>query len=232
MFNQHRFLRVLQLIAVLKAKPPKTYQFLAEFLEASSRTVYRYMDLLKAVGIKVERGPNFTYYIPDEDEVEKEDVRFSNEEIEFLEKLISRDSNTNPLAQGLVDKIRYLSETVGVVKDISKAHISKIIEDLSTAIADKRQVVLKQYQSASSQTISDRLVEPVAFTPDFISVGAFEVSSKMNKYFNIERISRVEILDKKMKYTPSTLFTSRMCSVFRAASWIRRSLCCFPCVLT
>ncbi|MFZ4428552.1 MAG: hypothetical protein ACOYOO_15440, partial [Saprospiraceae bacterium] len=134
--------------------------------------------------IKVERGPNFTYYIADEDEVQKEDVRFSNEEIEFLEKLISRDSKTNALAQGLIDKIRYLSETVGVVKDISKAHISKIIEDLSTAIADKRQVVLKQYQSASSQTISDRLVEPVAFTPDFISVGAFEVSSKMNKYFN------------------------------------------------
>ena len=150
MFNQHRFLRVFQLIAVLKAKPPKTYQFLAEFLEASSRTVYRYMDLLKAVGIKVERGPNFTYYIPEHDAARWVGDRFTKQEVEFLERVLLSSGGNNTLAKALVQKINFASEATAVVQDVFSGHLSKIIEDLSKAITDKRQVVLKQYQSASS----------------------------------------------------------------------------------
>jgi predicted DNA-binding transcriptional regulator YafY len=200
MFNQNRFLRVLQLIAVLKSKPPKTYKYLAEFLDASSRTVYRYLDLLTAVGIKVEKGPNFTYFIPEHDAARWVGDRFTKEEVEYLERVLLSSGGNNTLAKALVQKINFASVATAVVQDVFNGHLSKIIEDLSKAITDKRQVVLKQYQSASSQTIADRLVEPVAFTDDYASVGAFEVSSGLNKYFNIERIGRVEVLETPMAF--------------------------------
>jgi predicted DNA-binding transcriptional regulator YafY len=40
----------------------------------------------------------------------------------------------------------------------------------------------------------------MCFTDDYESVSAFEVKTKKNKYFNIERMAEVEVLDSKMKY--------------------------------
>ncbi len=40
----------------------------------------------------------------------------------------------------------------------------------------------------------------MCFTDNYESVSAFEVKTKQNKYFNIERMGSVEVLDKPMKY--------------------------------
>jgi proteasome accessory factor C len=80
------------------------------------------------------------------------------------------------------------------------AHLGNIVEQISIAIIEGRQLLIKNYISAHSQTISDRIVEPMCFTDDYESVSAFEVKTKQNKYFNIERMAEVEVLDSKMKY--------------------------------
>lgn len=76
----------------------------------------------------------------------------------------------------------------------------KIIDQLSVAIQEKKQVMLIKYYSASSETIANRLVEPMQFTDNYEAVSAFEVSSQTNKYFNIERISEVKLLDSDMQF--------------------------------
>jgi predicted DNA-binding transcriptional regulator YafY len=43
MLNQHKILRVLQLITYLQEKPHKTVQQLSSFLDTTERTVYRYL---------------------------------------------------------------------------------------------------------------------------------------------------------------------------------------------
>ena len=40
-----------------------------------------------------------------------------------------------------------------------------------------------------------KLVEPVSFTSSFDSITAFEIESGINKFFKIERIGDVQILD-------------------------------------
>jgi proteasome accessory factor C len=52
-----------------------------------------------------------------------------------------------------------------------------------------------KYHSVNSNHISDRLVEPFQFTENYNSICAFEIISKQNKYFNLERIIDVEVLD-------------------------------------
>jgi predicted DNA-binding transcriptional regulator YafY len=80
------------------------------------------------------------------------------------------------------------------------AHLGKIVSDLSKAITEHKQVVLKKYQSANSNTITDRLVEPISFTDNYSSLCAFEVETAKNKYFNIERINEVEVLQKQNEF--------------------------------
>jgi hypothetical protein len=74
------------------------------------------------------------------------------------------------------------------------------VEQISIAIIEGQQLLIKNYTSANSQTVSDRIVEPMCFTDDYESISAFEVKTKQNKYFNIERMAEVEVLDSKMKY--------------------------------
>ena len=60
--------------------------------------------------------------------------------------------------------------------------------------------MLLKYQSASTESVTDRLVEPVGFSSNFDSITAFEVESGLNKFFKIERIGDVQILDIPFEY--------------------------------
>ncbi len=62
MLNQHKILRVLQLITLLKKKPAKSIRFMAGFVESTERTVYRYLDLIKELGFEFEQNFNCLFY--------------------------------------------------------------------------------------------------------------------------------------------------------------------------
>jgi predicted DNA-binding transcriptional regulator YafY len=199
MLNQHKILRVLQLISLLQKEPSKSIKFLAGILERTDRTVYRYLDLVKALGFDLQRDSNNRFFIGSEKENENND--FTNEEASLLRELLLSSGTKSNLKDALLRKIYLKSEIVIQGNHLLNAHLGKIVSDLSKAITEQKQVVLKKYQSANSNTISDRLVEPISFTDNYTSVCAFEVETAKNKYFNIERITEVEVLQKQNEFT-------------------------------
>lgn len=198
MFNQNRMYRVFQLINYLKAKPAKSVRSVMQFLDTSERTVYRYLDMLKDLGFKIERDSGNRIWITTNGN--SDIVPFTDQEADYMEKLIKTTGKSNKLAESVLQKIRLSSELQIGANLLFKAHLGHIVEQISIAIIEGRQLLIKNYISAHSQTISDRIVEPMCFTDDYESVSAFEVKSKQNKYFNIERMAEVEVLDSKMKY--------------------------------
>lgn len=204
MFNQHRIYRIFQLINYLKASPPKTYLSLAKMLGVTGRSIYRYLDLLEELGLKVEKDAHGKYFIPTLDSTDH--MAFTSQEADFMTKLIQSVGSGNPLSDSVLSKISNNSEVQLGAHTFYKAHLAEIVEDLSYAILHKKQVILQGYYSASSQTVSDRLVEPMCFTENYESISAFEIASEVNKYFNIERISKVEVLEADMKFESSHKF--------------------------
>jgi predicted DNA-binding transcriptional regulator YafY len=67
MLNQHKILRVLQLIAYLQESQHKSIQQLSSFLETTERTVYRYLDLLRECGFNLHKDAGQRYFIEKED---------------------------------------------------------------------------------------------------------------------------------------------------------------------
>jgi predicted DNA-binding transcriptional regulator YafY len=193
MLNQHKILRVLQLITLLKKEPAKSIKFIARILESTDRTVYRYLDLIKELGFDLKRDHNNRFFIFGE--VVGDEINFTNEEALLLKELLLSSGNKSKLKDSLLKKIYLKSEIVIQGNHLLNAHLGKIVSDLSSAILEKKQVILKKYHSANSNTISDRLVEPSNFTDNFVSLCAYEIETKENKYFNIERISEVIITD-------------------------------------
>jgi predicted DNA-binding transcriptional regulator YafY len=189
MYNQNKILRVLQLISLLKKEPSKSIRFISGILESTDRTVYRYLDLIKELGFELQRAQNNRFFIIND--VEVEPYSFSNDEVVLLKELLLSVGKDSKLKDSILKKIYFKSEIAIHGNHILKAHLGKIIEKLSGAIQNEKRVILKDYHSANSQKISDRLVEPITFSDNYNSLIAFEVETGENKYFNIERITDI-----------------------------------------
>jgi predicted DNA-binding transcriptional regulator YafY len=128
------------------------------------------------------------------------ETEFTSEEAHFLKELVLTAGKNNKLKDALLKKIYLKSEISIHGNHILKAHLGKIVEKLSRAIQNQKRVILKDYHSANSQKISDRLVEPITFSDNYNSLIAFEVETGENKYFNIERITDVLELNTNQEF--------------------------------
>jgi len=195
MFNQNRIYRVFQLINFLRTKPSKTPRSLAGLLEISERSVYRYFDLIGQLGFEVKKSEAGRFYI---EANEDERIPFTAQEVDYITKMVSSVGKNSTIGQSVLHKVGHYTEHQVAARNIYDANLGKIIEQLSIAIQEKKQVMLVKYFSARSETVTDRLVEPMQFTDNYEAISAFEVSTEQNKYFNIERISEVRLLDSDM----------------------------------
>lgn len=211
MFNQNRIFRVFRLINYLKAGPPKSISGIERFLATSGRTVYRYIDMLEELGFTVEKDGNGRLFIPGPEET----VPFTPQEARFLKQLVLSAANGHKLAHGVLDKIKQSHDIEIGAESLFRVHLSKIVELISQAIMERKQLLIKGYHSANSESIRDRLVEPMCFTDNYTSLSAFEVKTKENKFFNIERMTGVEVLAKPMKYESDHRFHAPDCFGFQ-----------------
>ena len=191
MFNQHKIYRVLQLITLLQNKPAKSIRFMANFLECTERTAYRYIDLLKQLGFDIQKEEHNKFFIVSDIQTDG----FTPEESSYMVEMIKTVGKESKFKDSVFKKIYLKSEVSEQANSILKAHLSKLVEKINFAIDNNKKVILVKYHSVNSNLISDRVVEPFQFTENYNSICAFEIKSKQNKYFNLERIIDVEVLD-------------------------------------
>ncbi len=164
-------------------------------MEVSERSLYRYMELLVEVGFEIKKDNSNRYFL-NHDHIES----FTKEEAELISQSISSNQKNNPLVKSIRTKLVLLDEMNVASNEIVAVHYSKVISLLKEAIETKSQVVLLRYQSASTESVTDRMVEPVSFSTNFESITAFEIESRLNKFFKIERIGDVRILDSQFEF--------------------------------
>ncbi|MFY9158299.1 helix-turn-helix transcriptional regulator [Aquirufa ecclesiirivi] len=199
MFNQHRILRVFKLITLLKSFPKKSIKRLAESLEISERSTYRYLDLMTELGFEVEKDEHNKYSLNADMLVEP----FTKEESALIVEVLSVSAKNNPLVASIKAKLPWMEEANVVSNHVVSGHVGKLLTSINEAIQQKNQIIIQHYQSASSETISDRLVEPIGFTSNYQYLCAFEVESQLNKYFKLERMGGIEQTQESFQFTDS-----------------------------
>lgn len=186
---QAKLLRLFQIIAVLKAGH-WTIRQLAERFDTSERTIYRYINLLEEVDFLIEKDFDNRYFIITSDD-DPSQSQFSVEETRLIKKLIQSGAADNPLRNILLKKLSLNSELDSMPRLFLKARLGKFVEQLAEAISSKQQVVLKNYHSAHSNEIRDRLVEPIHFGDNYQSIMALDTTDKVCKQFKLDRIGDV-----------------------------------------
>ena len=217
MHNQNRILRVFKLITLLKTFPAKTIKRLSQSLEISERSCYRYMDLLTELGFEVGKDDHNKFFLKADQIVEP----FTKEESHLIQEVLTVSVKNNPLVASIKAKLPSLEESNILANNIVNGHLSKLVSQINESILNKTQINIIKYQSASSESITDRLVEPIGFTSNYQYLCAFEVESKQNKYFKL--VSMLVIYLGLMgfilkAFKPKT--TEKMIIVYSVCFWI------------
>jgi proteasome accessory factor C len=195
---QAKLLRLFQIIAVLKSGH-WTIKQLADRFNTSERTVYRYLILLEEVEFLVEKDFDNRYFIITSDD-DPSQAQFSVEETKLIRKLIQAGTYDNPVKNSLLKKLSLNSELDSMPRLFLKARLGNFVDQLAEAIRSKHQVVLKNYHSANSNEIRDRLVEPIHFGDNYQSIMALDAQDKVCKQFKLDRIGEIIAMNKPYQF--------------------------------
>ena len=185
---------------------------IAARMNTTERTAYRYLRSLRESGFRIgkEHGNIYLEAVPEHFARITDNVGVTPKEWRLIADAL--DAVDDPLKPGLKRKIE--GRMGGQIPELPviRQQESRNIHDLSRAIEGKKQVVLHQYSSSNSETISDRRVEPIAFRNGNRCVDCYEISSHRVKTFKIPRIGTVEVtpenwqFEKKHRTEPYDLF--------------------------
>lgn len=183
---------------LLTGNVSRTIDQLANEMSVTARTVYRYIDDIRDAGFVVNKLYGNVYAmgkvargLSDFNKL----IYFTEEEAYLAAKMIEGIDNNNALKRDLQRKLASVYDCTSIVTFIDNAANADNVEALADAIKRKKQVILKQYESAHSNEAKDRLVEPIEFTTNMIDIWAYDVDNGENRLFKVMRIHDVEVTD-------------------------------------
>ena len=201
--DQPKIERVLRLMKMMTSGNRYTVEELAERLDTSYRSVYRYIDTFKEVGFVVHKEAGGVYRLGKESPYFKDIsqlVHFTDEEAHIVNQLIGALDDTNMLKQNLRRKLSSIYNCTSLANSIVKGKNAENVNHLIEAIDSHHQVILHAYASSHTGSKRDRVVEPIAFTTNYVQIWCFDTSDGKTKIFNTARIGDVEILDTEWQH--------------------------------
>lgn len=196
--DQPKIERVLRLMKMMTGANRYSVEKLAERLGTSYRSIYRYIDTFKEVGFVVHKEEGAVYRLGKESPYFKDIsqlIHFTDEEAHIVNQLIGALDDTNMLKQNLRRKLSSVYNCTSLANSIVKGKNAENVNRIIEAIEEHRQVILHDYSSSHTSSKRDRLIEPVAFTTNYVQIWSFDTSDGKMKLFNTARIGEVEILD-------------------------------------
>lgn len=194
--DQTKIVKMLRLMKLLTGNVSRTIDQVAKELGITPRTVYRYIDDIREAGFVVNKLYGNVYAmgkvargLSDFNRL----IYFTEEEAYITAKMIEGIDNNNVLKRDLQRKLASVYDSTSIANYIDNTANAANVEALADAIKRKKQVVLKQYESAHSNESKDRLVEPIEFTANMIDIWAYDVENGDNRVFKVARIHEVEV---------------------------------------
>ena len=191
--------RMIRVLYLLGDNLNHTVDEIAEKVETSSRTIYRYLHTFERAGLKIICRYRSVYRL-DQDcfNIFKREPRASRKDDGKPERgiilqkpgqnLASPDGTYEMLEQfnenGLMTELPYLQRCVANVDLLVKA------------CGQQRKVRLKNYASNERNRLCERIIEPYDFPFYYNFMWAYDCEMKRNVLLRISRIEEVQILDK------------------------------------
>lgn len=202
--DQPKIERLLRLMKLMTGNVNYTVNDLAERLDTTYRSIYRYIESFKDAGFVVQKLEGGVYKLSKESPHFKDIsqlVHFTDEEAHIVNQLIEGLDDTNMLKQNLRKKLCSVYNCTAMASSVVHGANASNVNSLVEAIERRSQVVLRDYASSHTGNRRDRVVEPFGFTTNYVQVWCYEPESGMNKLFKTSRIGSVEVLDREWEHS-------------------------------
>lgn len=191
--DQPKLERLLRLMKLLTANTTYNVDQLAERLQMSRRTIYRYIDTFREAGFVIKKTGDCIRL--DKESPHFRDisqlVHFTEEEAVILKRAIENIDDTNLLKQNLKRKLYSVYDNRTLADTVVRGKNAPNIRQLVEAIEEEQQVTLRDYQSGHGGGVRDRQVEPFAFTTNYVQVWCYDLEDGRCKLFKTARIGSV-----------------------------------------
>lgn len=181
----HRIIQIL-------VESPRRRVDLAKLINKSVRTVSRYFDKIEELEYLIEKDRHGRYFIFGGEEFRNR--RFSHDERQYIALAVSQMTNAAPIRQSILEKIDCPELPIPRAGSLKKQIVAHNLQEISWAIDHHKTIILKNYFSPSGvKTHSDRKINPISFANNRSQLLAYEIASRKEKIFNLDRIERVEL---------------------------------------
>lgn len=187
----------MELIRVMLDGQGHTVAELTEVLGTTRRNFYYVMRDFASLGLTVNHQGR-TYALDPQSPLLAglaTSVNLSHEEASYISALLTEAAQKSPEA-GLLQ--RKLAHYYHLNTDEDARQRQRVLDNamqLDRAIELQRVVILHNYSSPHSDSVSDRVVEPFLFLGGREDIRAYELKSGQNKTFKLSRIGSVEMVD-------------------------------------
>lgn len=190
--------RMIRVLYMLTDNVNHTVDEIADKIEASSRTVYRYLNTFKSAGLKVICRYRSVYMI------ERESVSWDDS------KRKSGKPGKKTLEQGIVlqrpgQDLRTPDGTYGMIEQFKEKGVMNEMPYLQRCVAnidllvrasvEKRKVLLRKYECNERNRYCDYIIEPFDFPFYYNFVWAYDCRMKRNILLRSTRMNEVQVLD-------------------------------------
>ncbi|NBC82959.1 MAG: HTH domain-containing protein, partial [Bacteroidetes bacterium] len=134
--NNHKTLyRLFQLIVLLKQSTGYPVERLAQRFETTTRTIYRYFELLRDCGFQIEKTSHHYYYIKSAEQATNEPFAgFTMEEATVLRQALLALYPKHPLKAPLLKKLQSLTDLEQLAEVIYDQMLAQNIRKLAEGI--------------------------------------------------------------------------------------------------
>ncbi len=196
-----RLLKVM--LAILEQPGRYTKKELAEKMGSTDNNIRNDLDALSDVGLSLEYDRNYRYKFKEQKPIEKLNdlLYFTEDDQELLRDTIDHLFKHNKKATQLKRKLESLYDYHQLGLEALRKPNLKRIDLLKEAQLNKKVVVIKDYHSSNSNTVSNRTVEPFHIATDIDLLHTFDLDKMELRHFRISRMGRIKILDTDWKHT-------------------------------
>ena len=185
--------RELSLILLMTENRGYTVTQLCERLGISRRSLYYYLDFFRDYGFVVEK--HGTCYSLDKSSpffqklIKK--AHFTEDEAITMRRLLDRMDDSSIHVRHLKRKLDTLYD-LDILNDVNlREQAANNVTALYEAIKMRKAVILRDYSSPHSDTVTNRVVEPFMFLDGNNEIRCYEIRTAQNKTFKISRIGSV-----------------------------------------
>lgn len=193
--------KIQRLLLMLKGDEQRTVKDLADLFGVTERSVYNMIDELNLRDIQVSTNGGVPRLSACLDPVgDGNRVFLASDEADVLLYLIQHLTTSVPGSQSLTSSLgRELKDRLGPYFNHIDADLCKVSR-IGQALRHRKRLLLRGYRSGNSQTIADRLVEPVGWSANYRQLFAYDVDKRAMRAFVVSRMDEAVVLDQPWQH--------------------------------